>query len=830
MKAANSRNLRTIPFVMILFFVSFSAQAQQWERVVGDKSPGIRITDEKPLCWFSVSRYSPQYHIQLQSELSVTILVSGITYDAEGRVIEYSETVTGEDSQLPLTIYVSDIKYNSFGFIIEYYASVTGNEYSIEIHIYDVTYNSHGQTTGFKELRTYRTSGNTYNIEVSNVTYDVSGRVKDGYNVTVLHDSQPVSPVYKDISNYINLIVIGQIWDYGDPTDSTDLTYVFYLYIEAYMDVDVNSIEVLTPAGYTFQIPKQAGKWSDGIWTSYETTECEYERDFWIMVAIWEYAARFKDLSDLKAYGDGEYTIIVHYNSGDKSQTTVRFVIPDTNEPIPQPTQEWVLKSPLQQTIESPVTFYWEPFTDQNVEDIDIEMEELGTARYKWDFLDVNETSWGPVYMPDGIWEARIFFNQDIYNINSDGIGTSLFKSSYSNYKFILEGCPWTMYEVWGGNTWMESGDGHYDSIADLEANGYVKLGGSDGQTATFSGQYQYYVIATVGEFLLNSIQGSDGSYYSKFEANCRKSNIYNEDYMLGPKDGQCAVVGGDCAWYDRDYSGYFAFTNPGNWEELTIFTSNLNLNISKDIENSAEELDYIDPNDTITYIINIDSNDFTNDVTDVTIVDILPDEMSFVSADSNEVLGKYDIYTHTFTWLCPSLEPESAIEMHLTVKINPDVVPGTTITNFVTIDSNETPPTTASVDVFVCDAEPEPFEPLEVCIAPQVIGPRSVNEQVLVVIALPDGVDPNDVDQLIMYPGEIIADYQEPDPGICSKVCIRGYFDKMDILNSATHYGEVTLTVEVKLKTGQEFSAKTTAHLTRVGPFIWRWSNDCCP
>ncbi len=139
-----------------------------------------------------------------------------------------------------------------------------------------------------------------------------------------------------------------------------------------------------------------------------------------------------------------------------------------------------------------------------------------------------------------------------------------------------------------------------------------------------------------------------------------------------------------------------WSFTNPDNWEGLTVITSDLNLNISKDIENSADELESIDPNDIVTYIIKVDSNDFTNEVTDVTVVDILPDEVSFVSADGNEVSGEYDPDRHTYTWFLPSLALESAIELQLVAQVNTNVAPGTNITNFVTINSNETPPITA--------------------------------------------------------------------------------------------------------------------------------------
>ncbi len=504
--------------------------------------------------------------------------------------------------------------------------------------------------------------------------------------------------------DYISEIYIEQIWDYGDPTDDNDLTYEFYMKILSFdetamnMDSDVVGIGFLTPAGNTFQIPKLSGRLLNSIWTSYK-----YEREPEGRYAAWEYKARFRDLTDLQAYGDGEYTIILYQTDGNQSQTTAWFGIPNTKQAIPQPTQEPVLTFPLQrQTVKSPVTFSWEYCLDPNVEDIYIDVNELGTIWLggKWKDFDKIDSSWGPVYLPDGFWETEMVFSpRSQWDYNNDGIWISASKYIRSRYRFTVEDSPWTMYEVWGGDKWIDWTEGDYGRIANLEANGYVNLGKSNGQTETFSGQYRFYLIATVGEFLLDSIQGSDRSYLSSYELSgeWESSNISDDDNILGPPDGRCATVGVSNPW--SDYSGYFVFSNPGNWEGLTVITSDLNLNLRKEVVGTVDEIQNIDPNDTITYRISFDSNDFSQNVTDVTVVDILPYQVSFVSADSNEVSGTYDPSTHTYTWLYPTLAPESAIENRLTVKVNPDITPGMTITNSVTINSNETPPSTASVD-----------------------------------------------------------------------------------------------------------------------------------
>jgi uncharacterized repeat protein (TIGR01451 family) len=290
----------------------------------------------------------------------------------------------------------------------------------------------------------------------------------------------------------------------------------------------------------------------------------------------------------------------------------------------------------------------------------------------------------------------------------------------------------------------IDRSEGSYGNIVDLEANGYKKLEKSDDQNATFSGKYKYYLIATVGKFLLDSIQGSDGSYYSSFEFNDDIINTYDEDNLLGPPDGQCAIVGVNNYWdnYWDDYSGYFVFANPGAWEGLTVITSDVNLNLSKSIVGTFYESGNISPNDTFTYGIYFDSNDFTQDITEITVVDILPDEVSFVSADGNELSGTYDPDKHTYTWLHPSLAPESVIEMQLTVKVNPDVAPGTTITNFVTINSNETPPSTTSVDVKVIP----PLEVADVIITPDILRRNGTSQYITAVVKFPAGIQQSDI------------------------------------------------------------------------------------
>ena len=618
----------------------------------------------------------------------------------------------------------------------------------------------------------------------------------------------------EDISDYISSIDIEQTWDYGDPTDSEDLMFELYFGIFAHnddainMDTDVNSLELLTPKGHTFQIPKQTGRLSDGFCISYEYEE-EYNNflDMWFRDARWECRARFTDIADLQAFGDGEYTVTLHYNNGSRSQTKAWFGMMDTQVPIPQPIHEPVLTFPLHnQTLESPVMFTWEQCNDANAAHIYIEMEEyrINKNAYAAEGFDVNETSWGPIALTDGIWKMNLIFEQWTWAYSNDGISINQAKNSQSTYEFtITEGTPLTTFEVWGGNMFLND-----YRFTNIEENGYEMLGQSDGQTATFSGKYGYYFIGTRGEFLLDSIMGSDNTYYSSFEANCSRGNTSNDENLLGPPDGNCATVGGVNLWSPHEFDGYIVFTNPGDWEGLTVITRNLD--VSKSVSNSTDDLKNVSPGDMVTYMISFDSNDLTVDVNNVTIIDYLPNEVSYISADTNEVFGFYDVNEHTFTWSIPAFSWGSTINLPLTVEVNMGVAPDTIITNFVTIDSNETPAAVASEPVTVSkNLQREAVMQIN----PPTISRHGIDVSgVMVILELPSDISEEQVlkNELLVLSLDsessdvtVIANADQSVTTYEGITYVLAVFDKTQLLNAIPGYGQKKIKVEGKLIEG---------------------------
>jgi len=127
---------------------------------------------------------------------------------------------------------------------------------------------------------------------------------------------------------------------------------------------------------------------------------------------------------------------------------------------------------------------------------------------------------------------------------------------------------------------------------------------------------------------------------------------------------------------------------------------------------------DCVKPGDSITYTICYD-NMRNPEVHNVTIVDDLPAEVSFVSATDG---GTYDSATHTVTWDIGTIPAQTSQQcVQLVVKVDNAATPGINITNSVTISGAEpgyTGPTTVNAEVCVLGEEEPP------CCVPVPVGP----------------------------------------------------------------------------------------------------------
>jgi len=101
----------------------------------------------------------------------------------------------------------------------------------------------------------------------------------------------------------------------------------------------------------------------------------------------------------------------------------------------------------------------------------------------------------------------------------------------------------------------------------------------------------------------------------------------------------------------------------------------------------------------TFTYEITCDNKENAFDVTNATVVDTLPPELDYVSSAIDGVpqpASVYDPGTHTVTWHIGTIAAGGEGPLiELVVKVNKNATPASTIYNYCTIDSDQTPPTT---------------------------------------------------------------------------------------------------------------------------------------
>ncbi len=137
----------------------------------------------------------------------------------------------------------------------------------------------------------------------------------------------------------------------------------------------------------------------------------------------------------------------------------------------------------------------------------------------------------------------------------------------------------------------------------------------------------------------------------------------------------------------------------------VDVIVGNNLLNLKKSIIGSTEgQVTQVESNDIITYAIDFDNKNNDFPITEISVVDTLSKDVTFISAKDQDgiEIGKYEDKEYIWTWSIESLEPKEEIHIELEVSVNPDLPLGTTITNIVTIDCNEAPPSSTSVDAVV--------------------------------------------------------------------------------------------------------------------------------
>ncbi|MCK4367674.1 MAG: DUF11 domain-containing protein, partial [Thermoplasmata archaeon] len=96
-------------------------------------------------------------------------------------------------------------------------------------------------------------------------------------------------------------------------------------------------------------------------------------------------------------------------------------------------------------------------------------------------------------------------------------------------------------------------------------------------------------------------------------------------------------------------------------------------------------DVDYADPGDTITYWLNY-SNDGTGLATDVTVVDVIPSDTTFISSDPSYTSHDGD----TYTWFVGDVSSGSSGTITVVVQVDAGTPDGTELTNYATLDYDD--------------------------------------------------------------------------------------------------------------------------------------------
>jgi uncharacterized repeat protein (TIGR01451 family) len=219
-----------------------------------------------------------------------------------------------------------------------------------------------------------------------------------------------------------------------------------------------------------------------------------------------------------------------------------------------------------------------------------------------------------------------------------------------------------------------------------------------------------------------------------------------------------------------------------------------------------------VNPGTDLTYEICLTNPSATHTVTEISIVDTLPAQVAFVSAEGDREIGYYDSLTHTYTWFYGSLAPGADDCLDLVVHVPDATEPNTVITNTVMISARQTQSVTTTVDVTVPNEPVEPEQEAVICellVKPTKLY-RDLPKQptnLMAVLHLPDGYGKQLIlnQPLILTPGNIPA-LNQTVFGTTRAGVIMAFFDPQALLAATDVNGDLDITVTGQLFGGQSF------------------------
>jgi uncharacterized repeat protein (TIGR01451 family) len=261
----------------------------------------------------------------------------------------------------------------------------------------------------------------------------------------------------------------------------------------------------------------------------------------------------------------------------------------------------------------------------------------------------------------------------------------------------------------------------------------------------------------------------------------------------------------------------------PATTKRLDVVAGHNPLNLTKVIVGSAQgEVTSVESDSAVTYVIEFkNDNDFV--VTNIVVLDTLPKEITFVSADKGTVRGKYDPQTHTCMWSLASLKTGQSASLELEARINKDLAKGTIFANTVTVENSETPASVAAAEAIVGDTASTAPRWLE--ILPDVIrrDGTTYDIQAIIIFEEEEGIGVDDISDVLPS----LYDVSDPKAigvkakqlfkyGSDSRAKVIALFDKSEFLEAIDTNDEIKLQMVGMLTSGRSYSAEGAVTITR--------------
>jgi uncharacterized repeat protein (TIGR01451 family) len=228
----------------------------------------------------------------------------------------------------------------------------------------------------------------------------------------------------------------------------------------------------------------------------------------------------------------------------------------------------------------------------------------------------------------------------------------------------------------------------------------------------------------------------------------------------------------------------------------------------------------YVDAGGTITYALSFSNPSTNKAVTQVSLVDTLPREVSFVRAAGDRDFGSYDSATHTYTWRYASLAPGLQQTLNLVVRVNEKVDPNTVIGNSAALTAKETAATRVRSEVVVRALPATGVKGLMYLKPDHIYRNNSKTKvELMVVVHLPEGIGKEAIRNapLVLTPGNVTATGQQIF-GTSAQGKVLCFFNVNPILAATQGYGEFPLKATGKLNDGRSFVCETTIWIVKFG------------